>query len=75
MPEMDGYDASRLIRERERENGHEHLPIVATTAHSMSGDREKCLAAGMDEYISKPIRTIELSSTLARAIASAANVA
>jgi signal transduction histidine kinase/CheY-like chemotaxis protein len=75
MPEMDGYDASRLIRQRERENGHEHVPIVATTAHSMSGDREKCLAAGMDDYISKPIRTIELSGTLARAIASAAHVA
>jgi signal transduction histidine kinase/ActR/RegA family two-component response regulator len=75
MPEMDGYDASRLIRQRERENGLEHLPIVATTAHSMSGDREKCLSAGMDEYISKPIRTVELSSTLARAIASAAHVA
>ena len=73
MPEMDGYDASRQIRNRERTG--EHLPIVATTAHSMSGDRDKCLAAGMDEYLSKPIRTIELRDTLARAIASSAHVA
>jgi signal transduction histidine kinase/ActR/RegA family two-component response regulator len=73
MPEMDGYDASRQIRKREHES--EHLPIVATTAHSMSGDREKCLAAGMDEYLSKPIRTTELRDTLARAIASSAHVA
>jgi CheY-like chemotaxis protein len=73
MPEMDGYDASRQIRNRERTG--EHLPIVAMTAHSMSGDRDKCLAAGMDEYLSKPIRTIELRDTLARAIASSAHVA
>jgi signal transduction histidine kinase/CheY-like chemotaxis protein len=72
MPEMDGYDASRQIRNRERTG--EHLPIVATTAHSMSGDRDKCLAAGMDEYLSKPIRTIELRDTLARAIASSAHL-
>jgi CheY-like chemotaxis protein len=68
MPEMDGYEATRVIRDSETRPTH--LPIVATTAHSMSGDRDKCLAAGMDEYISKPIRTSELNDALTRAIAS-----
>jgi len=54
MPEMGGLEATQLIREKEKSTG-EHLPIVAMTAHAMQGDRERCIAAGMDGYLSKPI--------------------
>jgi CheY-like chemotaxis protein len=63
MPEMDGLEATRLIRSRERE-GSRHVPIVAMTAQAMKGDRERCLAAGMDAYLAKPIRARELFATL-----------
>jgi len=66
MPEMDGFTAARMIRERERGSGR-HIPMVAMTAHAMKGDREQCLAAGMDDYVSKPFGLRDL----ARAIASA----
>jgi CheY-like chemotaxis protein len=63
MPEMDGFEVTKLIRQREITNGG-HIPIVAVTAHAMQGDRERCLAAGMDDYISKPIRSRSLSSVI-----------
>jgi CheY-like chemotaxis protein len=65
MPLMDGFAATAAIRETERENGR-HTPIVALTAHAMKGDAEKCLAAGMDAYLSKPILLPALRETLAR---------
>ncbi len=63
MPEMDGFQATMAIREKEKISG-EHIPIFAMTAHAMSGDREKCLAEGMDGYISKPINAEELLENL-----------
>jgi PAS domain S-box-containing protein len=63
MPEMDGLEATRRIRIAEQVTGR-HIPIVAVTAHAMTGDREVCLSAGMDAYISKPIRAKELYATI-----------
>jgi CheY-like chemotaxis protein len=63
MPEMDGFQATTIIRAREQETGT-HIPIVAMTAHAMKGDREECLAAGMDDYVTKPIRWPDLRRAL-----------
>ena len=68
MPEMDGMEATAAIRERERNSGG-HIPIIAMTAHAMRGDREKCLAGGMDGYISKPIQAPELIAEIERCYA------
>jgi two-component system sensor histidine kinase/response regulator len=59
MPELGGFETTERIRRYERLNGT-HIPIIAMTAHAMTGDRERCLAAGMDDYISKPIRAATL---------------
>jgi two-component system, sensor histidine kinase and response regulator len=67
MPELDGLEATRQIRGQESEG--EHLPIIAMTAHAMKGDRERCLEAGMDDYLAKPIRAQELQDVLVRVIA------
>jgi len=65
MPELDGLEATAAIREREQYSGR-HVPIVAVTAHAMKGDAERCLAAGMDAYLAKPLRPAELVATMAR---------
>jgi PAS domain S-box-containing protein len=65
MPEMGGFEATAAIRAREKANGG-HIPIVAMTAHAMKGDRERCLEAGMDDYVSKPVRADDLFDALTR---------
>jgi two-component system, sensor histidine kinase and response regulator len=77
MPEMNGLDATAAIRAKERQTGG-HITIIAMTAHAMQGDRERCLQAGMDGYISKPISSEQLRRALAEgegAVGAAADTA
>jgi len=67
MPEMDGFEAVSVIRKRERETGG-HLPLVAVTAHAMKGDRERCIEAGFDGYLTKPVSFTDLLATLATVV-------
>ncbi len=72
MPELDGLEATKTIRTREQE-GDQHIPIVAMTAHAMKGDRERCLAAGMDDYVAKPIRAKDLFQAIKNVLPEAAS--
>jgi PAS domain S-box-containing protein len=67
MPEMDGFEATAAIRKKESERGG-HMPIIAMTAHAMKGDEERCLASGMDSYVSKPIHSGTLISAIHRCL-------
>lgn len=66
MPVMDGFEATKKIRQWELENGSGRIPIVALTAHALSEHREACLAAGMDDYLAKPVSLDRLRETLTR---------
>jgi len=63
MPEMDGFEATRKIREEEAGH-HHHITIVALTADAMTGDREKCIQAGMDDYLNKPLKPEQVTEML-----------
>jgi len=66
MPEMDGYEATSTIRDLNSAVRNHNIPIVAMTANAMKGDREKCLEAGMDDYVSKPINMQDLADAIGR---------
>jgi len=67
MPDVDGFDATAIVREKEKSSGR-HMPTVALTAYAMKGDRDRSLAAGMDAYVSKPIRHQDLLETIQRLV-------
>jgi PAS domain S-box-containing protein len=74
MPEMGGFEATRAIRTREKHTGG-HVPIVAMTAHAMKGDKERCLEAGMDAYVSKPVQVEELAQAIGQVVIDSAKSA
>jgi signal transduction histidine kinase/ActR/RegA family two-component response regulator len=74
MPEMDGFEATQHLREREKISGARALPVIAMTANVMEGDRERCLQAGMNDYLGKPVRMDELESMLHRWLSSAESI-
>jgi CheY-like chemotaxis protein len=69
MPEMDGFAATKYIRENERTT-QKHIPIIAMTAQAMTGDKKRCLAAGMDAYVSKPLHPKDLFSAIEDSLSS-----
>ena len=71
MPEMNGFEATAIIRAREAGRNKGHIPIIAMTAHAMKGDQDRCLAAGMDGYAAKPIQVKELFETIEKLTTSA----
>jgi CheY-like chemotaxis protein len=72
MPEMDGFEATAALRDKEKTAGG-HVPVIAMTAYAMQGDRERCLAAGMDGYVSKPVNAEDMFSTIERVLADVAS--
>lgn len=72
MPEMDGIEATKIIREKEKHK-HKHTPIIAITAYALTGDREKFISQGMDEYVSKPINVEELLSVITKCVSMSKN--
>ncbi|MBF0546182.1 MAG: response regulator [Candidatus Riflebacteria bacterium] len=64
MPEMDGFEATKIIRDKNSKVLNHYIPVIAMTAHAMKGDREKCLEAGMDDYLTKPVKPTELGEIL-----------
>jgi CheY-like chemotaxis protein len=69
MPEMDGFEATGVIRDPTSRVRNHDIPVIAMTAHAMKGDREKCLEAGMDDYVSKPVTALALNKTLEKHLA------
>jgi two-component system sensor histidine kinase/response regulator len=64
MPEIDGYEATKRIRKNPEDYQSPGVPIIAMTAHAMKGDRDKCISAGMNDYLTKPVKSKELSKML-----------